>query len=264
MELNSIEYASENSIELYSNFESYYDEQENLSINGMLKIFMPKGDETDEIIPDPKLIKSNLFIVRDVTNDTTFSKNKKRGRQTNLKEEKKIHDKFSSDNILRKIQVHYINFIIYFLNDILRSIGIRKKFLKLDYEFKKNVNQQNIAELKNKNIGEIVSNKISTKYKKEENINSNLYEHLKSNEALEKIFDMNYMTFFKMFYMKNEKTIDLRIFGIEKEITLSKKTKTYNELLEKEKSKEKDEKYINQIKDCLNKNYIKAKKFVLC
>ena len=59
--------------------------------------------------------------------------------------------------------------------------------------------------------------------------------------------------------MKNEKTIDLRIFGIEKEITLSKETKTYDEFL----AKQKDEKYIKKIKEILNKNYLKKKKFVL-
>jgi hypothetical protein len=59
--------------------------------------------------------------------------------------------------------------------------------------------------------------------------------------------------------MKKEKTIELRIFWIEKEIILSKKTKTYYEFLEKEKSKAKDEKYINQIKEYLNKYYLKKK-----
>ena len=264
MNINSIEYASENSIDSCRYFESYYDDQDSISINDMLKIFLPPRDETDEIIPPSIPIRSNLFIVRDTTNDTTLSKIKKRGRQTNLKEEKKTHDKFSDDNILRKIQVHFISFIILFLNDILRSFGIREKFLKLDYKFKKDVNKKKVAELKKKNIGEIVSNKISTKYKMDENTNSNLYEYLKTNEVLAKIFDINYMTLFKMYYMKKEKNADLRIFGIEKEISLSKKTETFHEFLEEEKSKSKDEEYIRKIMKSLNKNYLKEKKLVLC
>ena len=150
MNLNSIEYDSESSINLFNRFESYYDDQENISISDMFIIFNPIGNGSDEIIPTPMPTRSNLFIVRDGTNDTTLSKNKKRGRQTNLKKERKIHDKFSADNILRKIQVHFISFIVFFLNDILSSFGIRKKFLKLDYEFKKDVNKQNFAELKSK------------------------------------------------------------------------------------------------------------------
>jgi hypothetical protein len=259
MGLNSIEYDSENSIQLCNRSESYYDDQENIYIGDLFKNFNPTGNGADEIIPTPMTIRSNLFVVRDATNDTTLSKNKKRGRKTNLKKERKTHDKFSADNILRKIQVHFISFIVFFLNDILRSFAIKERFLKLDYKFINDVKKQNFAELKNKNIGDIISNKISTKYKKDENTNINLYEHLKSNETFGKIFSMNYMTFFKMFFMKNEKTIDLRIFGIEKEITLSKETKTYDEFL----AKQKDEKYIEKIKEILNKNYLKKKKFVL-
>jgi hypothetical protein len=63
--------------------------------------------------------------------------------------------------------------------------------------------------------------------------------------------------------MKKEKTIELRIFWIEKEIILSKKTKTYYEFLEKEKSKAKDEIYIKEINECLNKYYLTKQKFVL-
>ena len=225
----------------------------------MLKVFNPTGNGTDEIIPIPMPIRSNLFRVRDATNDTTLSKNKKRGRKTNLKKERKTHDKFSSDNIIRKIKVHSISFIVFFLNDILRSFRIKERFLKLDYKFINDVKKQNFAELKNKNIGDIISNKISTKYKKDENTNINLYELLKSNKVLGKIFNIKYIDFFEKYYMKNEKTVDLRIFGKEEEITLSNKTKTYYEFLEKEKSKAKDEKYINQIKEYLNKYYLKKK-----
>ena len=45
MELNSIEYISENSLESCYNFESNFDDQENISINDMLKIFLSSGDE---------------------------------------------------------------------------------------------------------------------------------------------------------------------------------------------------------------------------
>ena len=259
METNSIKYVSEDSIESFSNLESYSDDQDNtISINRMIKIFNPI--EPYEIIPSPMPTRSrlNLFIT---TKDTTELRNKKRGRQTNLKEGNKKHDKFSSDNIIRKIHVHFITFIIFFIDDILSSFGIREKFCKLDYEIIKDVNKQKLTELKNKNIGEIISNKISTKYKKDGNTNKNLYELLKTNKVLGKIFDIKYFTFFKEYYMKNEKTVDLRIFGVEKEIILSKKTKTYYDFLENEKSKTKDEKYINQIKECLNKSYLKDKKF---
>ena len=128
MELTSLEYLSENSIESCCNSESYFDDQENISISHMLKIFRSSGDEKKEIIPVTMPASSNLFIVREVTNDTTLLKNKKRGRHTNLKEKKKEHNKFSADNIQRKIQVHFLSFIISFMNDIIKSFGFRKNF----------------------------------------------------------------------------------------------------------------------------------------
>lgn len=265
MELNFIESISGNSIDLRSDFESHYNDQENISINDndILNIFMPILP-----IPIPPIPISPYFIIeRDATNDTNFLKSKKRGRHTKLREKKKNHDKFSFDNIQRKIQVHFISYIIFFLNDILKSFGIKEKFLKLDYQFKKDINKQKFNEFKSKNIGEIVSNNISTKYKKKENNNSDLYKNLKTNKELGDlgtIFKMNYMTFFKMYYMKNEKTIEIKMFGIQKKITLSKKSETYHEFIEKEKLKENNENYINKINECLNKRFLKSKKFVLC
>ena len=269
---------SENSSYLFNNSrtekDSFENQLKNFPVDKMLKIFEDKKpeeeiDETpikanegenNEIItsPTPEERRTNLFIVSisDATNDTS-QLNKKRGRKTNQIEEKeKNHDKFSPDNIKRKIQVHYLTFIVLLINDILESFGFTTKFLNLDYEFKKIVNKSHFSLLKNSTIGDIISNKISNKYKKKEkDYNSNLYEYIKTFEFLRKIFNMNYLEFFKIFYMKNERTVDLKIFGIEKVISLSEKTETYYDLLEKEK----DEKYIKHIDECINKNYKKER-----
>ena len=66
---------------------------------------------------------------------------------------------------------------------------------------------------------------------------------------------MNYLDFFRNFYMKKEKIVDLKIFGIDKIITLSEKTETYYDLLEKLK-KEEDKKYIKLIDECIKDNYL--------
>jgi hypothetical protein len=45
---------------------------------------------------------------------------------------------------------------------------------------------------------------------------------LKSNKVLGKLFklfNIKYIDFFEKYYMKKEKTVDLRIFGKEEEIT---------------------------------------------
>jgi hypothetical protein len=49
---------------------------------------------------------------------------------------KRIHDNNQSDNLLRKIQVHYLSFIVSYLNDILKSLNYECRFHQLDYKFK--------------------------------------------------------------------------------------------------------------------------------
>lgn len=241
---------SENSTNSFDNSRNENDSIENqintISTDEMIKIFKDNSEKEIEY-------NTNKFIIIKEEEDTTQQRNKKRGRKCTSEEEKeKSHDKYSNDNKQRKIQVHYLTFIISFINDILASFGIGNKFFNLDYEFKKTVNKRKSAELKSSNIGEIISNKVSEKFKKKEkNNNSILYKSFKANGFLEKIFDMNYLTFFRMFYLKNEKIVDLRKFGIEKEITLSEKTETYYDLLKKED----DEEYIKQLNECIEKNY---------
>jgi hypothetical protein len=259
MQNNSFELESENFIFPFNVLRTENDDFEsqfkNISIDEIFDILKDYTPIQEEHKKNP-----NLFITNVVTNDTSLLRNKKRGRTSISKnEDRKNHDRFSFDNIKRKIQVHYLSFIISFINDILKSLGFREKFYNLSYKFKHVVNKEQLTKLKSSNIGEIVSNKISTKYKRtEENINSYLYKQFETNEVLGKIFGMNYLTFFKVFYMKKDKIVNLRILGIDKEITLSKKTKTYYELLEKLK-KEEDENYINQINELLNKNYLVRK-----
>ena len=55
-------------------------------------------------------------------------KKKGRGRQRQMinNENLKIHDKFSTDNLLRKIQVHYLSFIISILNEILEQLNFQQ------------------------------------------------------------------------------------------------------------------------------------------
>lgn len=279
---NYFESLSENSTYSFNSSrtsnDSFENQLKNFPVDEMTKIFKDKKPEEDldeiptkanegenngiDTEPIPKEYKKDIFKVSksDEINDTTLLKHKKRGRKSNSEEEKeKNHDKFSPDNIQRKIQVHYQTFILDFVNDILESLGNRKKFLNISYESKKIVNKNQFNLLKNSTIGDIISKQISDKYKKvDKDYNSNLHKYLKTYKFLENIFNINYLTFFRMFYMKNEKIVDLKIFGIEKVITLSDKTETYYDNLENLK-KEEDEKYIKEFEKCLKNNYFMEK-----
>jgi hypothetical protein len=187
---------------------------------------------------------------------------KKRGRITKDDSSKSIkkHDKFAQDNILRKIQVHYMSFVISFSNDILKSLNYNEKFLKLNYDFKKNVNKKFVEGLKDKTIKDIICNEISNKYRKQnENTNIIIYEHIKENQVLNKILSENYLIFFKKFYYRSHKIINLREYGLDKEIVLSNHTKMYKDLL----NLHKDNNYQKKLNECVIQKFLPDSIFLL-
>ena len=278
------EFTSINSLDLSINngcFSS--DNEENLSseensstisYKAIKKIFSYDPIKEDNItekdlyfIPDKKDTKSSdkqktiLFSTTESTKHNTQMMNKKRGRPSILNTNK-IHDKFSVDNLLRKVNNHSLTSIVPFLNDILIALDIKEEFYQLSYEFKKKIKNNYFCESKKKPLGEIIYNKISPKYNNhDENENINLFKKLENHEVLKNIFKMDYITFFKKYYMKSEKHINLNVFGLEKEIILSDKCKMYNDLIGKIKYNEDNEYYMNCIKKCIDKNYTSKKLF---
>ena len=68
------------------------------------------------------------------------------------KKRKSPHNRLTSDNLLRKIQVHYFTFIISFLNFLLKHFNYKHKFFQLDYSIKKNINKNaNKRKIRNEN-----------------------------------------------------------------------------------------------------------------
>ena len=72
---------------------------------------------------------------------------------------------------------------------------------------------------------------------------------------------MDYITFFKRYYMESKKCINLKDYGLENEVILSEKCKMYNDLIKKITNNEDNENYIKSIKKCIKENYINKKLF---
>ena len=163
---------------------------------------------------------------------------KKKGRKGNEDAKREIHDSKTYDNIIRKIQTHFLNFIISFLDDCIRAFSLNDKeysFKKFDYKEKSDVLSENFNLLKNLSIGDILNSmKVSKKYKicnenwNEENKN-NL---IKLNEKFKDIFDINYLELFHYYY-NNEQPLE-KVCISEKTIILYK-AKSFYYLLEKNK-----------------------------
>jgi hypothetical protein len=165
---------------------------------------------------------------------------------------KRIHDNNQSDNLLRKIQVHYLSFIVLYLNDILKSLNYECRFHQLDYTIKKNIKKEFIESLKKKTIGEIICNKISEKYTHEKvDSNQSLKKKLEENIVFKNILNQKYLKLMKI-YFKSNAILNLKEYGIDKPIVLTNKVKMFNDLLTKIKN---DEKHKGKIKESILQNF---------
>ena len=203
----------------------------------------------------------NLFNV-EKTNKILRGRKRK---NSSIKNINKIpHGKNSLDNILRKIQVHYMSFLPLSLNDILKQLNIDLEFCKLDYNFKKIVNKKTFKLLKSKTIGDIIKSTISRKYsrtndKKKYNMNiCDKINQTKYNEVLNNILSINYLKFFNTIYCKDygdKKIINLKDYGLDMDITLSEKVKTLSDLLKKS-GENADKEYLKNIKECIEQYFM--------
>jgi hypothetical protein len=203
------------------------------------------------------LSKSNIFIKNKI-----YFEIKHRGRKGIKLLNNKTHRKSDFDNILAKIQVHFINFIINLSNDVLKIIkgnNFRKTFKNINYDFKKKINIDYIKKLQSYSIKDILINDISSKYTTlPKNFNEKLINEVcNSSNWLEEFFNMKYISLFKYYY-NNEKTIN------GKEIIFSSKTKSFKDLLEKKKNEDIKDLIVDAVKSAYFNGYNSLNKTFYC
>ena len=183
--------------------------------------------------------KESNEIEKQVAKKSPFFKiKKKRGRKFNKDRKQQEHTALDDDNIKRKIQVDFLNFVVNFSNDCLRAFSLDKKmyFQKFNREKKIRVAKQYIQEIKNFSIKEIfefmgISEKCK-KYRKNHNIEN--IEKLKGYDWFKSLFEKNYLDFFSLYYNDRKPLKQKTILG--KVINISKETKSFYDLLEKYKN----------------------------
>ena len=202
--------------------------------------------------------KAIEFRVRNDKNLVMFNI-QKRGRKKDIfkkkivnNEQMRFHNRNSIDNIIRKVQVHFISFIVSFLNEILLYLDIPYQFLKLDYKFKSKTNKKFVDSLKDKSIKDIISNQISDKYKgKNKLYNQNICNYIIGNNVMKAILEDNYSNLFYKIYYKSNKIIDLQEYGLNEKITLSEKVEMYQDLIKRCKNLD-----VNDIHSTNINNYV--------
>ena len=148
----------------------------------------------------------------------------------------KKHRKTDLDNILTKVQVNFIKFIINITNDIQTKVnGLNQKFLDIEYDIKKKINFQNFENLKELKVKDILQLPASKKFrsvKGKENHNKTLFNMVSnSSEYLNELFDMNYLSLFKLYFNDCEPLKKINLKGID--FDLSDKAKSFYYLVKK-------------------------------
>ena len=161
---------------------------------------------------------------------------KKRGRLRLKKVDKAPHGNKDFDNLQRKIQVHFLSFLIHFCNDALRTEYRDNilSFKQINKMSKITINYEHTQSLKNSTIKDILDLEISTKYSTyDKSENKNTLSKIKA-KWLNRLFQMNYLELFKLYY-NDQKPVDKIVYE-NREIILSPGTKSFYFLLEKNKT----------------------------
>jgi hypothetical protein len=217
---------------------------DNLSPNNSNRIF--ELNEKETVIKENKEFNNNIFSPNLIKN--------KRGRKSKISKIKVIkkHDKFTIDNILRKIQVHYLNFIVSFINTILKYLGFKLRLFYLNYNLKQNICKKNIKYLKNCTLIEILSREVSPKYRKvNKDENMIILEKIIKCPILKKILSEKYMYLFDI-YLKSQRIINLNKYGLDKTIELPRNIEMEEDLLKKNIQ---EEEYSKRLKECIKKYF---------
>ena len=172
-----------------------------------------------------------------------------------------IHTRNKFDNIITKIQVSYINFLVNFINIILDAYNRKDlKFFYLNAKFKKINKIEKRKELKKKSISDIITNDISPKYKTlEKDINLKIYKKIEKDGLNDIIYILNqkFLFFFENIYYKNLRTFNLKDFGlIDLEIKLPNDLELFENLLMKNDKSYKFKEYEIKIKKCVKRHFL--------
>ena len=200
----------------FSNFDSLDNSSQSLNINLDENLEPPEtyreiierrvGDITNN---DSSESNSPYFIVRHQIEQIEQEK-KRRGRQIELnakRTKKERHSSKSEDNILTKIQTHFLNFVIFFLNECVYNYYKNRKikFIKFAHIIKAKVTSQNLSKMKNLTIYDLLKeNEISSKFKRyNKNNNKKNAEILSEIPWFKKIFELKFFIFIQILLQRN-------------------------------------------------------------
>ena len=253
-----------NYIYYYNQFFNYTANVHNLYLTQSQEIQTSYLSQSQE--PQKKAQEKKIFIIKKRGRRGRTSKANEVNNDSSNGKNYYIHTKNKVDNILTKIQVSYINFLINLINLILESINRKDlKFLYLNAKFKQNNSKTKRKELLEKTIGEIISTEISAKYSTlEKDRNLKVYEIIKNDNSLGEImniFNKNFLFFFENIYYHSIRNFNLKDYGLmDLKIELPKQFELFENLLMKNKKDCKFEIYKSKMEQCAKKHFLEGLK----
>lgn len=226
------------------------------NLNFFTNTFFNENQNQSSIIQDEIKESKPIFEICFKSSNEEYEEGKRknrRGRKSEkIKKNYRIHSASDDDNLKRKIQVHFLSFVIDYANDIIRAfikVKILPIFKKLDYQIKKIVNNKFLQKIKAQNISEVLQLEISPKLKTyDKNINKNTF--LKISNMCPFLADFfqkkSYLDLFKEYYLDKNKIFNVNGIAVQ----LSLNTKTFKDLLNK------NNKHKNKLKYIAIKNFI--------
>ena len=217
-------------------FENDNDFTFNLNINAPFSFI---NEETNDTFSKILLTINSIELQTNPNFLFLVEKKKLRGKQKKA-ERNKIHLNTDLDNLLAKIQVHYISFIVNISNDaLIAEFGedTHYKFLNIDYKKKNHINYSSFNKYKNSTIKDILKLGISPKYKHyDKDTNQKIIEKVCSesdSDWFDKFLSMNYLTFFIEYYYDKKEINEIYFEGKIIRFSWKNKTRTFIDLLKK-------------------------------
>ena len=186
----------------------------------------------NSVLNEPEEKKEIKFLTRRKGRKTKFSENKNDLSDNIMNtSDNYIHDKFSKDNIRRKIKSLFHKYIISLLNSKIKKKfnNIKKRFGKMNKKITNNLGIEYNRNLFNQYIKDIIIS-ISKRYSNPD-INRNCIKFIskqKDNEDIMKILNITYRDLYTDYYLKSTKNDLLdNSFEAHKEMLMKKYGKEY-------------------------------------
>ena len=199
--------------------------------------------------------KKNESIIS--TYEKTFISKKTK---INKSKRKRGHSKFEKDNIMKKINIHFISFIVKYVNYKIKIFLPKNHpiFTNLTYNFKEKINNNIFNGLKKMSIGEVLKNEGSNKNKRDGTYHKDDNEkvfNLVYNTELKELLDMNYIHFFRKIYVGKNEENDIEYF---KKHNYPKNLLFFDDFLKSEAEKDKinGELYKERLKNISKSEFI--------